>query len=134
MLLLTPKLVAAFLVAPPPRLAAVRCRTTSIRCSEPPIPPPPEEPPAAAAPPQPAEQRTFTTGWSGAGKYADEDPLPLSFWLFGASPRRSILPILAGPAFCLLTVETFRDGRRPEGKNRSQQGGGAGEARREEEA
>ena len=47
---------------------------------------------------------------------------------------RSILPILAGPAFCLLTVEAFRgDGRRPEGKNRGEQGGSFGEARREEE-
>ena len=48
---------------------------------------------------------------------------------------RSILPILAGPAFCLLTVEAFRgDGRGPKSPDRGEQGGGFGEARREEEA
>ena len=38
--------------------------------------------------------RTFSQGWSGAGRFADEDPLPLSFWMFGKSPRRAILSAL----------------------------------------
>lgn len=53
-------------------------------------------------PPEPEKERTFSEDWSGAGLYADEDALPLSFWLFGQSPRRAFLVGLAtsviGPA------------------------------------
>ena len=49
---------------------------------------------AEPAPPVAAEDegRTFSDNWSGAGRFADEDALPLSFWLLGPSPRRAILP------------------------------------------
>jgi len=71
--------------------------------------------PPAAPPTTPGEQatpqRTFSDGWSGAGKFADEDPLPLWFWLFGRSPRRSILPALGisviGPAVNLWGSGSF---------------------------
>jgi len=41
------------------------------------------------------QDRTFSDGWSGAGRFADEDALPLSFWLLGPNPRRAVLPTLA---------------------------------------
>jgi hypothetical protein len=40
---------------------------------------------------KPVAGRTFSDDWSGAGRYADEDKLPLSFWLLGPNPRRGIL-------------------------------------------
>lgn len=39
--------------------------------------------------------RKMSENWSGAGIFADDEPLPLSFWLFGRSPRRAILPTIA---------------------------------------
>ena len=60
---------------------------------------------------------------TGSQSLSEHRSMPL---LRARSLWRSILPILAGPAFCLLTVEAFRgDGRGPEGKNRGEQGGGA---------
>ena len=71
-------------------------RAEAPRCSEAPVPPPEQPPPPAAPPPtESPPQRTFSTGWSGEGKFADEDALPLSFWLLGSNPRRAILPTLA---------------------------------------
>lgn len=44
---------------------------------------------------EPEEKKTYSSDWSGAGKFADEDPLPLSFWMFGnLGPRRAILSAL----------------------------------------
>ena len=69
-------------------------------CAEPPLPPPkPSDSERAAEP----EERTYSDDWSGAGRFADEDPLPLSFWLLGPNPRRTLLPallipLLVGPA------------------------------------
>ena len=96
-------------------IAATR---TCVRCSDAPEPPPPLDPP----PPPPT--RTFSTGWSGEGRFADEDPLPLSFWLFGSSPRRAILPALgasiiapavnlwgSGSFLASLAPESARDAR-----------------------
>ena len=63
------------------------------------VPPPPSEvppPPSAGAPP-PAEQKqqqTFSDDWSGAGRFSDEEPLPLWFWVLGPKPRRGILASL----------------------------------------
>lgn len=59
----------------------------------------PAEPPAASAPkpeePGPAEKpATYSSDWSGAGRFSDEEPLPLSFWLLGPKPRRGILTSL----------------------------------------
>ena len=51
--------------------------------------PPPSNP---IPPPNEPEQRTFSENWSGAGRFADEDALPLSFWLLGPAPRRAIIP------------------------------------------
>ncbi|KOO21509.1 photosystem ii reaction center family protein [Chrysochromulina tobinii] len=48
-------------------------------------------PPQSAAP---AAKKTFSDNWSGAGRFADDEPLPLSFWLLGPSPRRGILTSL----------------------------------------
>ena len=77
--------------------------------------PPPTEP---APQPQQTDGKTYSDNWSGAGKYADEDPLPLSFWLFGNSPRRAILktlPItLIGPAVNLWGSGSFLASRFPE--------------------
>ena len=83
--------------APPPaRRSTVRC------CAAPQAPPPPEQAPPPPERPAAAEtKRTFSDGWSGAGRFADEDPLPLSFWLFGAAPRRAILPSLGSTAIAL---------------------------------
>ena len=78
----------------------VHHRQLQIRsCAEPPLPPPE---PKVAAPSEP-EERTYSDDWSGAGRFADEDPLPLSFWLLGPNPRRTLLPallipLLVGPA------------------------------------
>ena len=55
-------------------------------CAEPPLPPP--------KPSAEPEKKTYSDGWSGAGRFADEDPLPLSFWLLGPNPRRTLLPAL----------------------------------------
>lgn len=59
----------------------------------------------------PPPERTFSTGWSGEGRFADEDALPLWFWLFGNSPRRAILPTLGisiiGPAVNLWGSGSF---------------------------
>ena len=69
-------------------------------CAEPPLPPAkPSDSERAAEP----EERTYSDDWSGAGRFADEDPLPLSFWLLGPNPRRTLLPallipLLVGPA------------------------------------
>ena len=58
-------------------------------CAEPPLPPP--------KPSAEPEKKTYSDGWSGAGRFADEDPLPLSFWLLGPNPRRTLLPALLVP-------------------------------------
>jgi hypothetical protein len=84
------------------------------------VPPPPQETTPSSAAPKASgtpdtsdtpQQRTFSSDWSGAGRFADEDPLPLSFWLFGNSPRRAILktlPItLIGPAVNLWGSGSF---------------------------
>ena len=57
-------------------------------------------PPASSTPPavpstqdtEEAPPKVYSENWSGAGRFADEDPLPLSFWFLGPSPRRAILP------------------------------------------
>lgn len=69
-------------------------------CAEPPLPPAKPSGSERAAEP---EERTYSDDWSGAGRFADEDPLPLSFWLLGPNPRRTLLPallipLLVGPA------------------------------------
>lgn len=62
-----------------------------ILCDKQEVPPPPDAP----AVPPPPKPKTFSADWSGAGRFADEDPLPLSFWLLGPKPRRGILTSLA---------------------------------------
>ena len=81
--------------------SVVHQRQLRIRsCAEPPLPPAkPSDSERAAEP----EERTYSDDWSGAGRFADEDPLPLSFWLLGPNPRRTLLPallipLLVGPA------------------------------------
>ena len=70
----------------------VHQRQLQIRsCAEPPLPPP--------KPTDEPEEKTYSDGWSGAGRFADEDPLPLSFWLLGPNPRRTLLPALLVPLF-----------------------------------
>lgn len=68
---------------------------------------------AATPPPQPPSdepaEKTFSSNWSGAGRYADEDALPLSFWLLGPSPRRAILPGLVA-AFVAPAVNLYGSG------------------------
>ena len=81
-----------------PRLPAIHS------CAAPPPKPPPKPPqpvetPVAASPSgQPSgaaeKEKAYSSDWSGAGRFADDDPLPLSFWLFGPNPRRAILPTL----------------------------------------
>lgn len=51
-------------------------------CDTPP-PPAPED----AAP----EAPKYSDNWSGSGRFADEEALPLSFWLLGPRPRRGVL-------------------------------------------
>ena len=60
---------------------------------EPHVPPPQSAAPASATG-APAAKKTFSDNWSGAGRFADDEPLPLSFWLLGPSPRRGILTSL----------------------------------------
>ena len=100
MLGLVPYLPLAFHCLLPDAGACRGVRQRQLRihsCAEPPLPP--TEP----RPPSEPEERTFSDDWSGAGRFADEDPLPLSFWLLGPNPRRTLLPallipLLIGPA------------------------------------
>jgi len=75
--------------ARPPRLRARGGRL----CSPPPGAQP--EPPASQ---QPAtaegEAPRYSSNWSGAGRFSDDEPLPLWFWLLGPRPRRALLPAL----------------------------------------
>lgn len=66
-------------------------------CASDSVPPPPPSPPPP--PPEPPKEegstkRTYSDNWSGAGRFADDEPLPLSFWLLGPNPRRALLPTL----------------------------------------
>ena len=70
-----------------------RARSRAYMCT----PPVPQVPPPQAAAPASAPasaKKTFSDNWSGAGRFADDEPLPLSFWLLGPSPRRGILTSL----------------------------------------
>ena len=89
MLLLTPASLLLLVRAPP--FASPLVKSTSRVPFEPRCDAPP--PSTSEEPPNPAEPaRTFSDDWSGAGRFADEDALPLSFWLFGSTPRRAIFP------------------------------------------
>ena len=74
------------------------CRTISarpfpsVRCCDAPAPEQPKESVEPTTSADADDKKTYSDNWSGAGRYADEDALPLSFWLLGPSPRRAILP------------------------------------------
>ena len=75
-----------------PSVSNVRC------CAVPPPPPDDATPPSAeasSAGDKTSDDKTYSDGWSGAGRFSDDEALPLSFWLLGPSPRRAILPGLA---------------------------------------
>lgn len=94
--LTTPILTLGLLMRVPTtvrRHAAVGC------CTEPPLPPAPATTPPAEGTTPPS--RVYSENWSGAGRFADDEPLPLSFWLLGPSPRRAILPVIGSTAFAL---------------------------------
>ena len=84
----------------PPAYGLTLAPAASRRARHPPLrlcEQPPPQPPPLETPPPPAEAegtKTYSEGWSGEGRFADEDPLPLSFWMFGNSPRRAILSAL----------------------------------------
>jgi len=102
--------------------AASRHAGSLIRCCE---VPEPEKPAAPAPAGKPEPDDKTSENWSGAGIFTDDEPLPLSFWLFGRSPRRAILPTIAiwgilapavnlwgsGSLLASLAPETSRDNR-----------------------
>lgn len=100
------------LVAASGFVAPLRCiplRSKPV-CCEPPQPPQsPQELSKATPPVEPA--KTYSSGWSGEGRFADEDALPLSFWIFGNSPRRAVIAGLTsaviGPAVNLWGSGSF---------------------------
>jgi len=57
-------------------------------------PQPQPTPTTSAAAEAETEKSTYSDNWSGAGRFSDEEPLPLSFWLLGPKPRRGILTSL----------------------------------------
>jgi len=90
----------ALLASPWPHAArTVGARVPHIKCCSPPRQEPPSPPRTKAeeeaAPSPPTAKQTFSDDWSGAGRYADDDPLPLSFWLLGPNRRRGVLTSLA---------------------------------------
>ena len=113
------------LVSPPPvplrwqprRATPPRCCDSTPNNPATEAPPPAAEPTQQAAEPtqqaaEPTPKKTYSSDWSGAGKFADEDPLPLSFWMFGnLGPRRAILSALPfyfiGPAVNLWGSGSF---------------------------
>ena len=92
----------ALVATPSSRLSAnLRVATSRMMC-DPPKPPNPLKPPEPPKPPAVTPpvanagdpEVTYSDDWSGAGKYSDQDPLPLSFWLLGPKPRRGVLASL----------------------------------------
>jgi hypothetical protein len=91
MSILLSSLFAASLLRPAPTLV----RASAVLCDVPP-PPPTGAPTAApanapATTPPPATDAKYSENWSGAGRFSDSDPLPLSFWLLGPNKRRGII-------------------------------------------
>ena len=91
-----------------------RAAKTTARCcevEEPPKPPQTNDPAKVPLTNDQVPTKTYSTGWSGEGKYADEEALPLSFWLTGNSPRRAVIAGLissiVGPAVNLWGSGSF---------------------------